>query len=154
LPDLSAYLNCNIQLNYRTNKLVLHDSSNYPAGVNTGITGIVTITQPDTITRTGSYSTPDVIYSGGVLTDASIDLRLQADGYPQQGTYTVVYQVDHPSYTPTTLTRIFVLSYKGASPIITQLFDVFTPSLKVQDTTDYSKGDLIRPLLPGFGAHR
>lgn len=147
MASLSPYLDFNVTLNFRTGRIIIEDASNYPTGVAAGVTGIITTLLPDGITDAGDWDNPDVEYVTGALTDGSKELRTQSDGFPQQGTYVITYVVDHPDYTPTTLTKTFILSYKGVTPEITELFDLFSPQLRVQDTTVYTKGGFGTPTI-------
>jgi len=135
---LDAYKSNQVAINLVNNKIVVTDNASYPGGVVNNITGIVTITQPDGVTRAGDWSSPDIYYSGGGLVAASIDLRRDSDGKPQQGEYTVRYDINHPSYLPTVLVRTFLFSYSEPDMDAVKSIDVFTPSLGVADATNYS----------------
>lgn len=139
MANLSAYLNFSVALRYdlASKKIYLTDTSSYPAGVSSGITGIVTVTQPDGVTRTGSFASPDVTYDYGALTQGIIELRVGTDGLPQNGAYTVTYTVRHSGYDDTTLTRVFLLNYSDPLVVITKSFNVFSPVIKAVDTTSY-----------------
>lgn len=139
MANLSAYLNFSVALRYDlTTKVIrLTDTSTYPVGVNVGITGIVSIQQPDGITVTGSFSTPDVTWDGSALTVAEKELRLATNGQPQNGSYTITYTVRHGSYDDTTLTRVFTIDFSQPELVITKAFNVFTPQIKAIDTTVY-----------------
>lgn len=138
MADLSAYINFTVQFDYTRNKFVLNDTSAYPVGVANNITGIFDITQPDQIREDGSWSTPDIIYSGGSLTTALRNLRRNSQNKPQKGSYTIKYTVDHPSYTPTVLSRTFTVQYIPVTASVTESFDVFTPQLRLTDATVYT----------------
>lgn len=138
MPDLSAYIDFDLELSFQDdNQIILTDTSNYPDGVEEGIIGIVSITQPDGITVAGDWGNPDVVWSETELTQAEKELRLTSQGTPQCGNYTVVYQVDHPDYTPTTLSRTFILNISLPEGNIVDQFDVFTPELSLVDETEY-----------------
>lgn len=139
MPDLSAYINFSVTLDYTQNKFVLNDTSTYPGGVETGITGIFDITHPDLIREDGVWATPDIIYSGASLTTALRTLRRNSTNKPQTGSYTIKYTVDHAGYTPTTLSRTFTFDYVPVTASITENFDVFTPNLNLVDATVYTK---------------
>ena len=141
MPDLSAYISFNVQMDIRNKNVplfVLTDDSGYPGGVAAGITGIFEITQPDGGVYTGDWGSPDVVYATGALQPANIALRLATGNVLQPGTYTLKYTVDHASYSPTTLTRIFTIAYAAPTPVLTESFDVFVPSLGISDDTSYS----------------
>src|SRR4030095_2196184 len=111
MADLSGYINFDLLLDFTQNKIILTDTGNYPVGVEPTLTGIVKITQPDGISVQGTFvPTPDIVWDGTNLTKATKELRLTAQGKPQQGTYTVVYQI-YDGTTVTTLTRQFQLAY-------------------------------------------
>lgn len=147
MADLSAYLDFSLQFDYTTSTIKLTDTSTYPVGVASGITGIINSTQPDGITRMGAWATPDVIYSAGALTVGSIELRLTSANGPQQGNYTVTYTVSHPSYSPTTKTKTFNLAYTRPLSVITTSFDVFTPVLSLSDGTNYASSAFLAPTI-------
>lgn len=147
MPDLSQYISNTVQLSFKDGKVYVTDNSAYPAGVVNDIVGIIKITQPDKIVRNGDWNAPDIIYSGGSLSQGEVELRTKSNGKPQQGTYVIEYTVDHPDYTPTTLTRTFTLSYEGVDLAIDEQFDVFTPVLNAADTTDYSRGGFDAPTI-------
>ncbi len=135
-----------LTLNYRTQRVMLHDTTLYNVGVAAGITGIVSITQPDRVNRAGDFTTPDTLYTGGALRDGSVELRLDAAGNPQQGTYTVTYTVRHSAYTESTVTKTFTLRYQRPVAVLSASFDVFTPLLLVQDVTDYTANGFAAPV--------
>jgi len=117
--------------------MILTDTSSYPSGVDEDITGYFSITSPDMGTDSGSWSSPDVTWDGDELTTKELVLRLNDKGNIQAGNYTVVYNVDHPSYTPTVLSRTFNTSYVAPTLNLVEDFDVFTPELKYYDQTSY-----------------
>lgn len=138
MADLSAYIDFTVQFDYTQNKFVLNDTSAYPGGVENDITGIFDITQPDQIREDGDWNAPDITYSGG-LTTSLRDLRRNSQNKPQKGSYTIKYTVDHPSYTPTELSRTFTVQYEPVTASITENFDVFTPQLRLTDATVYTR---------------
>lgn len=142
--DLSAYLNFNVTLRYDllSKKIQVTDTSAYPPGVKSGVSGILTIKQPDGITRTGSFASPDIVYNGSELTTGQVDLRLSTSNQPQNGGYTVTYTVRHADYDDTTITKTFSFSYKEPVLNISKSFDVFTPSLRAVDSTNYTHDGL------------
>lgn len=141
MATLSAYINFTIQLqkSSTTSAIVLTDPDNYPAGVDVNLKGYFVITQPDGITITGNYLTPDIYYSGSGLLDATKELRLRSTGGYQQGEYTFTYNIVAPGYDETTLTKTFDLSYTSPTFDVNENFDVFTPSLSVTDDTVYTQ---------------
>lgn len=141
MADLSAYISFLVELDIRNKSLPvikLTDNSAYPVGVAAGVSGIFEITQPDGGVYSGSWSTPDIVYSAGILQPASISLRLATNNKLQPGNYTIKYTVDHAGYTPTTLTRTFTVSYSAPVISIEKSFDVFTPVISVADSTVYT----------------
>lgn len=155
MSDLSAYANFTVQLDI-TNKsapvVILTDTGTYPVGVPAGITGIFTITQPDGGIRTGSFTTPDIIYSAGALQPASIAIRLTSDSKLQCGVYVFRYELNHSSYLPTVLTKTFTLAYDAATQTITNQFDVFVPELKYLDESDYDVTGYTKSLTRAWSA--
>jgi hypothetical protein len=94
-----------------------------------------TVTQPDLYTREGNILSPDL--AAGVTT-FSLPLRLDSNGDPQCGTYTIVMTVRNIGYDDTAFTRTWVSQYKPVTINIGENFDVFTPNLSVRDNTSYS----------------
>ncbi len=139
MPDLSSYIDFSVRFDLTTGtpKMILTDTSSYPSGVDEDITGYFSITSPDMGTDSGSWSSPDVTWDGDELTTKDLVLRLNDKGNIQAGNYTVVYNVDHPSYTPTVLSRTFNTSYVAPTLNLVERFDVFTPELKYYDQTSY-----------------
>jgi hypothetical protein len=144
MANLSAYIAFTIQLQKSptTSAIVLTDPDNYPAGVDVNLKGYFVITQPDGITITGNYLTPDIYYSGSALVDATKELRLRSTGGFQQGEYTLTYNIVAPGYDETTLTKTFDLSYTSPTFDVNDNFDVFTPSLSVTDDTVYTQAGM------------
>lgn len=138
MADLSAYIAFNVLLNKSVNTpvITLTDPFNYPAGVGIYVTGVFTITQPDGIVVQGSFTSPDITYN---TKSTNKELRLSSDGNFQQGLYVISYTVKCTGYTDTQLTKAFNLSYNEATVQITDLTDVFTPSLQQVDSTNYTQ---------------
>lgn len=112
----------------------LTDNSVYPVGVTP--TGVFTVTQPDGLTRTGTFDNPDVTAVNGTK---NINLRLDCNNILQQGEYAIKYEVHADGYDPTILSRSFTISYTKPTVILTNNIDVFTPSIEVEDNTVYSE---------------
>jgi hypothetical protein len=141
LANLDAYIDFSVRLEKSptASAMVLTDPDDYPAGVDTTLVGYFVITQPDTITITGSFASPDIEWDGSALTTATKELRLRATGGFQQGTYTIEYHVEAAGYDETVLTKTFSLSYNSPTLTVTDNFDVFTPDLSVTDDTVYTQ---------------
>jgi hypothetical protein len=141
MANLDGYIDFNIVMTKTptTSELVLSDPDNYPPGVDVGLKGYFVITQPDNITITGNYLSPDIEWNGSQLTQATKELRLTSVGGFQQGTYTITYNIEAPGYDETTLTKTFVLTYTSPTIVVTESFDVFTPVLTLTDDTDYEQ---------------
>jgi hypothetical protein len=137
MPNLSAYLDFNVRMDFNQNKIFIIDTSSYPTGVAENIQGIVTVEQPDSITVEGDFDDPNITYESGELTEGEVELRLDYEGLPQKGTYTITYTADHPDYSPTSKTKTFEFTYTPVEVSISETFDVFTPNLKLNDDTDY-----------------
>jgi len=144
MANLNAYIDFEIILSkdQGSSSLVLRDPDNYPAGVDVNLKGIFSITQPDSVTITGNYLTPDISWNGSQLTIATKELRLRSTGSFQQGTYTITYNITAPGYDETTLTKTFDLSYTSPTLVVSDNFDVFTPSLSVTDNTVYTQSGM------------
>lgn len=125
-----------------TPKLKFVDTGYYPGGVPNILTGKVDITQPDQITRSGSFITPDVYWDSGSLFQPELELRLASNGSFQNGTYTITYTVRATGYSDTVLTKTFNLNYTPSIPVLTKAFDLFTPQLKVTDSTSYGQSGM------------
>lgn len=145
MANLSAYIDFSIEFDKSVDTPVMRltDPNNYPAPVYLYMTGYFTITQPDGVTVTGSFTDPDIYWSSAGVTPALVvaekELRLASDLTIQKGTYTFTYTVRCTGYTDTTLTKTFVLIYDTPTVAITNLNDEFTPSLKQQDDTIYTQ---------------
>lgn len=141
MATLAAYINFNAELHKdgSTSSLVLSDPDFYPAGVDVDLLGYFVITQPDTITITGNYISPDIYWNGSALTIATKELRLTAIGGFEQGTYTISYYIVAPGYDETVLTRTFNLTYTNPAITVTPDFNVFIPTLSVTDDTVYTQ---------------
>ena len=143
MADLSAYISFLVKFdvtNINAPVIVLTDNSVYPGGVPATLTGIFTITQPDGMTRTGSFTTPDISWNGSSLPPASIALRLATGNLIQQGEYTIKYEVAATGYSNTILTRTFTIGYVRPTISLQSNFDVFTPNLYYRDVTSYASG--------------
>jgi len=139
MADLSAYIDFSVVFDLSGSpKLILTDNSSYPTGVAVDVIGKFDIKQPDCITRAGDFNAPDVEWDGTALTSYEETLRPTLSENYQQGTYIITYTVDHPGYTPTTLSRTINFQYTPVSLVIQKDFDVFTPSLRLLDNTNYS----------------
>lgn len=145
MANLAAYIDFSIEFDksVTTPVMRLTDPNNYPAPVYLYMTGIFTITQPDGVTITGSFTSPDIYWSSAGITPGLVvaekELRLSTSLAIQKGTYTFVYTVRCTGYTDTVLTKTFSLIYDTPTISITDLTDVFTPSLKQLDSTIYTQ---------------
>lgn len=134
--DLSANISFQVQADITDVAapfFILTDNSVYPVGVT--VIGIFTITQPDTLTRKGKFTSPDI--SGN--TTANIALRLDADNLLQPGGYVIKYEIQAVGYDNTVLSRAFTLNYTKPKAVIEKQFDLYTPTLGYKDVTAYSK---------------
>jgi hypothetical protein len=147
MANLDAYIDFDVTLDFKNAEIRLTDTGTYPVGVNTGITGIVTITQPDGVTLAGDWNNPDITWTGTELTVAVKELRTTAQNTPQCGVYTITYEIIHPSYTPTILTRSFSLNVIYPEVEIVEDFDVFTPLLTISDETVYTLNGFDAPTI-------
>lgn len=144
MANLSAYIDFSAILSKDPNSssLILSDPDNYPAGVDVNLKGYFVLTQPDGITITGNYLTPDIEWDGSQLTVATKELRLRSTGGFQQGEYTFTYNIVAPGYDETSLTKTFTLSYTSPTLTVSSDFDVFTPVLSVTDDTTYTQAGM------------
>jgi len=100
------------------------------------------IQQPDGIEETfGSYASPVSQWDGSAISSFGTALRLGSNQLFQNGNYTITLYADHPDYTPGEFTRSFNLTYKPVSLAINSVFDLYTPSLKCIDATNYFKSN-------------
>jgi hypothetical protein len=147
MADLSQYISIATVLDKSGGSPVwrIIDNSNYPSGVAQTIAGILTITQPDGITISNSnFGSPNIYWSGSALVPANLELRLDnANSFQRGGSgYIVVYTVQATGYTNTVLTKTFTLQYTPPPLVVTNNFDIFTPDLSVQDSTNYTQSTL------------
>lgn len=145
MPDLSAYISFSCVLDNSGGSPVIRivDNSAYPGGVAQTIAGILSITEPDGISDTNSnFSQPNIYWNAGALVQASRPLRLANNGRFQNGGYSITYTVRAPGYTDTPLTKTFNLNYTAPTPVLSPAFDNFTPSLKVNDATNWTVANL------------
>lgn len=143
--DLSAYLNFSAVLtNNGTSPIwTIIDTSAYPAGVAQTIAGVLSITQPDFISDTNNnFAQPNIYWNSGALVQANRPLRLANNGRFQNGGYSITYTVRAAGYTDTVLTKTFVLNYTAPTPVLSPAFDNFTPSLKVNDASNWTVANL------------
>lgn len=139
MADLKAYVDFTVLLDKSGTvpSIVFTDTSAYPSGVASTITGKVDIKQPDAFISYGAYT--DVTYIEAALTTNTKALRLDTLKNFQNGTYTITYTVKADGYDDTVVTKAFVLAYDKKKGTITDLMDVFTPSLIVRDSTNYQQ---------------
>lgn len=149
MANLDSYIDFSIVLDksVTTPVIRLTDPNNYPVGIGVYINGVFSITQPDGITVTGNFTSPDIYWSGSALVVASKELRLATDGNFQNGLYTITYVVKCTGYTDTILTKTFTLTYTPKTLLITDLTDVFTPSLEQLDSTQYAQDGFDTPTI-------
>lgn len=146
MADLNSILDFSVVLDKSGIAPVLRitDVSAYPSGL-TGITGVFSVLQPDGITIAGSFTVPDISYAIGAQNTANKELRLASDKDFQRGLYVFTYTVKAPGYDDTVVEK--KINFRYTKPIIdiSPSFDVFTPSLKVNDVTNYAQGNLLTP---------
>lgn len=147
MADLSQYISIAVILDKSQPSPLFRivDNSNYPIGVAQTIAGILTVTQPDNITIANTnFATPNIYWNSGALVPADLTLRLDTSGSFQRGGsgYRITYTVRAPGYEDTVLQQTFSLSYTAPAIVITNNFDIFTPQLTVQDSTDYTQINL------------
>jgi hypothetical protein len=117
--------------------LVLTPSTTIPGGSQPYLVGYYDITQPDGITRSGSYDSPDLIWNGSGYDAFSIPLRLGSDQKYQKGEYIITLYAACDGYLPGTAARRWNMGYKPVAQTLENQFDCFIPSLKYEDTTNY-----------------
>lgn len=122
-------------------QIVLTDNSGWTSLEKPDVTGYFEITLPDGIKRAFNLATPDIDYNLTDLREFSYNLRLDSAGKPQCGTYIIRYVTDHPDYTPGEFTRTFEWTYKAVTPVLTEDFNVFSPSLFYRDVTVYARAN-------------
>lgn len=72
-----------------------------------------------------------------IITGASFSLRLDSKGAVQLGGYMVVYEVTTSDLVKSTFSRFFQFYYTPVDLLMSESFDVFTPSLTYNDSTVY-----------------
>lgn len=148
--DLSSYISFLVQADITDISapvFKLTDNSVYPEGVIP--TGIFTITQPDDLTRTGTFTAADIV---AVNTSKNVNLRLDCKNLLQQGEYTIKYEVHADGYDPTILSRSFTINYTKPTVILSNNFDVFTPALECEDITAYGVGGFTNTIVRSWSA--
>lgn len=149
MPDLSAYVDFSVQLKNDgtgTPKIVLTDVKDYTnvGGVDLSqlAKGYFRIIQPDGgVVARPNTSTYDVYYNATTSSRVSIsnkELRLDVLGKIQNGTYTFEYYVECDGYSLTTVVRDVDVQFNTVDLIVKEEVDVFLPSIKVRDTTNYA----------------
>lgn len=143
MANLQSYIDFSIKFDKSVSTPVIRltDPNLYPVGIGVYVTGIFSIKQPDGITITGSFTSPDIYWSSSGFVVAEKELRLATDGSLQNGTYVFTYTVRCTGYDDTILVKTFVLNYATPSVLITDLTDVFTPALQQLDSTVYSQAN-------------
>lgn len=101
--------------------------------------GYFAITQPDGITESGNYITPNIAWNGTALNVFIKTLRPGSNQLFQNGNYKIIFYADHPSYTPGEYMREFEFAYKPSVQSLKENFDLYTPLLKYSDLTNYAK---------------
>ncbi len=117
----------------------LADSGVYEPGVQSGIRGYFTVTQPDGLTIPGSPLSPTVLWNGLSLSYYTVALRLATNGCLQNGEYKVSYTVNYPGFDPTTVSKSFFVNFPRIQASIGPNMNVFIPDLKVRDKTVYDR---------------
>lgn len=141
MADLSAYIDFSIVIDRSDvdNPVIrVTDPDDYPAGVNIYLEGVLSITQPDGLSITGNFITPDISWDGSGLSVAEKELRLSDDDTIQTGIYTITYTISVTGYDDTVLTKTIDLDYVAVTQSITNLTDVFTPVFYTLDGTTYT----------------
>lgn len=145
MPDLSAYINISAILDNSgaSPVITIIDTSAYPVGVAQQIAGILSITEPDGIADSNTdFTHPNIYWQSGALVQAVRPLRLATNARFQNGGYSITYSVRCPGYSDTVLTKTFTLGYTAPVPVLSPAFDNFTPSLKVNDATNWQVAGL------------
>jgi hypothetical protein len=139
MPSLTGQISFAVNFNLTGNpKLELQASTTIPDADKPLLIGYFRITQPDGITVTGNYGTPDVAWNGSGYPVASFDLRLASDQTYQRGTYLVEFFASRDGYTPGEFSRQWAIDYQPVEQTLTENFDCFTPDLSYEDETDYA----------------
>lgn len=142
MANLNAYINFSVALDKSDpdNPVIkITDTGTYPSPIDLYLEGIISITQPDGISIDGDFADPDIYSSGGELVQAEKELRLSDDDTLQNGVYSITYTINVTGYDTTQLTKTFTLDYTAPSLVITNLIDVFTPSIQCVDATIYTQ---------------
>ena len=114
---------------------------NAVAGTNSAedVVGYATVTQPDGITISiGSFAVPSISWVSGALTIAEGVLRLATDNNFQNGLYSITLYTRLAGYDDTTTTKTFDLDYSKPTAVLQPSFDLFTPAIRMQDSTSYA----------------
>lgn len=173
MPNLNSYINFNVVLDNSstTPKLVLTDTTPYRnmGGIDLSdiCIGIFAITQPDGVTITSNFNTPDTypnvnrlyrvlpsgdnrvlpknnrryvaIANAARVTVVNKELRLGVDELLQNGLYTFTFTVRTPNYDDSVITKTFNLDYNNPKIVIDNDINLFIPYIKSKDNTFYTQ---------------
>ncbi len=142
MPSLTGLISFTVKFDLTgTPSLKIQPSTTIPSGNQPTLTGYFNILQPDGIQRTGSYTSPDIVWNGSGYNEVSVPLRLATDGTYQKGDYIITMIADEPDYTPGEFARSFTMTYSKISQSIVSSLDVFTPLLSYSDATVYTQNN-------------
>lgn len=142
MPSLNGQISFRVRFDLTGSPtLKIQASTTIPSGDQPNLTGYFYIKQPDGIDRTGSYTSPDVVWNGSGYDEFSIPLRPASDGTYQRGDYQIIFYANCSGYTPGSLSRQWTANLAKVSETLTQLFDLYTPSLAYRNDTVYTNGD-------------
>lgn len=142
MPSLNGQISFTVKFDLTGSPtLKIQASTTIPGGDKPNLVGYFYIKQPDLIDRTGSYTSPDVVWNGSGYDEFSIPLRPASDGTYQRGTYQIIFYASCTGYTPGSLSRQWAANLAKVSETLTQLFDLYTPSLSYRNDTVYTNGD-------------
>jgi len=141
MANLGSYIDFDVRFDLSGDNpvVILTDTGAYPGGVPAVIKGNFSITEPDTGTvENTDYNNPDVSFEDGALTAFNYSPRQACDGGVQNGTWTISYTIEADGYDNTSIKKSFYLNFKAPEIDVAPDFDVFTPSLKFRDSTEYT----------------
>lgn len=135
MATLNSYIRGTVELDYRTNtvNLVCEAISTIPVGI-IELSGKVRFRQPDGL-EVEKLLSVEHIYPLRMV--GSVPLRRDISGKAQVGEFKATFIIDANGYDQTTHTAQLSSTYQQRDIVLTELFNYFTPQLRVNDETIY-----------------
>jgi len=141
LPSLNTYISFDAKFVLSSEPvLVLTAKTTLTSVQQQQVKGYFTVTMPDGITTTGSFTNPHINFESGKIT-YEIPVRKDTLGSYQQGGYDITFSARHPDYTDGAFNRYFGMEVTPVKQTIRVTADYFTPLIKYEDLTSYIIND-------------